>query len=143
METHDHTTTDRSDPHRVDLGVEEILHAIPTHGPSETRDVNHDDGGGASLLLRTAVCFPLDEGGDSGEECSDVHHRQGLEGYPDPEGAFAADHVDDEESADDGGDEFYDAENGGGEEFLVLSFGVEEGEEFGGVDCDRSALRRQ
>lgn len=35
MKTHDHGAAHRADSQRVDLGVQEILHAVPAHSPAE------------------------------------------------------------------------------------------------------------
>ena len=136
VETHDHRRGHGTDAQRIDLSVEKILHTVPAHGPSKPRNVDHDDGGRASLFLGLGEDFSLLEFGDGGEVCGDEAHGYGLESDADAEGAFATNDVDEEQGTDDGGDELNDTEDGGCEELLVLAFCAEESEELGGVDGD-------
>lgn len=143
MEAHHHTARNSTDAQRVDLGVQKVLHRVPAHGPAETGNVDHHDGGGAGGLLAAGedAGLAFAQGRDGGQVGSDEAHGDGLKGDADAERAFATDDVDQEERADDGRDELDDSEDGGCEEFLVLSLGAEQGEEFGGVDGDALCTR--
>ena len=136
METHDHGAGDGADAERVDLGVEEVLDAVPAHGPAEAGQVDHHDGAGGGVLVRGGVFLAFAESGDGGQESGDVGHGEELEPDADAEGPFAADDVDEEEGADEGGDEFDDAKDRGREELFILTAGSEKGEKVRRIDGD-------
>ena len=73
---------------------------------------------------------------NSGEVCCDVAHGESLESDADAERTLPANHIDEEEGADDGCDEFDDAEDGSCKELLVLAFSTEKSEELRSIDGD-------
>lgn len=44
MERHGETATQGTQAQRVDLGVDEVLDAVPAEGPSEAGNVDEEDG---------------------------------------------------------------------------------------------------
>jgi len=51
VECHGDGTTERTETERVDLGVDEVLDRVPSERPTETGEVDHDDGTHGSVLL--------------------------------------------------------------------------------------------
>lgn len=137
MEAHDHGGGDGTDAEGVDFSVEKVLHGVPAHCPTETTEVNHDDCGGGCLLLARGELFTLLELGNGGKESGDVSHGDGLKTNSDTEGALATNDIDQEESADNGGNELDDTKDGSCKQLLVLTLCTEECEELGCVDGDR------
>jgi hypothetical protein len=138
MEAHDQRGGHGSDTERVDFSVEEVLHGVPTHSPTETGDVDeHEGDSGSSLLALGELEALLFNAGNSGKEGSEVSHGDGLAGNTDTEGTLATDPVDQEESTCDGSDELDYTENGSCEQLLVLALSTEESEEVGCVNGHR------
>ena len=94
VETHDHARGDGADAQGVDLGVEQVLHAIPAHGPAETRQIDHDDGACAGMFLRFGEFFAFLELGHGGQEGCNVAHGQRLQTDAYTQRAFATDYID-------------------------------------------------
>jgi hypothetical protein len=72
---------------------------LTAHGPPKAGNVDHDNSAGGSMLLAGCELFTFTELWYCGQECSDVHHADRLEGDADTERAFPADYVDKEEGA--------------------------------------------
>lgn len=112
MHSHRNTATNRSQSQWVDLTIDQILDGVPTHRPSETTEVDHDDGASGSTLLRRRLVLGVVDVRVDYEEDSHVEHGYELERDTSHEGTLAADEVDEEEGAEEGGDEFDDTEDG-------------------------------
>lgn len=113
MHSHGNTSTNRSQSQWIDLTVDQILDAVPTHRPSETAEVDHHDGACGSTLLRRCLILGVVDVRVDDEENGHVEHGNELERDTSHEGTLAADEVDEEEGAEKGGDEFDDTEDGG------------------------------
>lgn len=97
METHNQTTADRSDPQGIDLGIEKILHAVPSKRPAEARKVYHHDSSSASVFLRGSKFKSFFVNTlHSRQEGGDITHRYCLKCNSDRQGAFSSNSIDEE-----------------------------------------------
>jgi hypothetical protein len=122
VERHGDTATQRSQSKWVDLGVDEVLDRIPSQCPAEAAEIYHYNRAHCCMFLARCLWdtfvgnVVVDE-----QEDSHVKHTEELDCYSSRQSAFAADEVDEDEGAENGGDEFYKAENRCGEEFFLLT----------------------
>lgn len=127
-----------TDAEREQLSGKKVLHGVPAESPTETRDVDHGDSTARSTLVGGGELEVLvdTELGNLGEESSDVDHGNGLQRDTDEKSALSADDINEEESANNGGDELDNTENGSDEKALLLANNTHDLEQVGSVEGD-------
>lgn len=127
-----------SDAEREQLSSEEVLHGVPAESPTEAGDVDHGDGAAAGTLVGSGKDKVIDdtELRDASEEGGDVDHGDSLESDTSEESALSADDINEEESADDGGNKLDDTKDGSDEKRLLATSDTENLEQIRSVEGD-------
>lgn len=113
------------------------LNAIPTQSPTDTREIDHRDSSRCGVLGIGIGNFTRCNAWDGSEEDGNIEHRDELDDDPDAEGTLAANEVNKEEGADEGGGKLDDTKDSGRKKGLGLPSGAQECKELRSVDRDR------